>query len=215
VITQLSGLLGTLLTVLFHWFGSYGLAIILLTLLLRLVLVPLTIPQLRMTRKMAEIAPAMKKLQEKFKQDPQRQQKEILALWKKNNVNPAAGCLPLLLQMPFLWALFYTFRDYHYIAASAGFLWIPSLSHPDPSYVMAVLVAVTTYLSMRFASPTTTTDSSQRITFLILPVVFGYFSANYAAGLSLYWVVSNLFTYAQQVVLLKHLPGLKGGVTHS
>ena len=109
-------------------FGSYGLAIILLTVIIKIILYPLTIKQLKSMKAMQKIQPELKKLQEKYKDKPQIMQQKLMQLYQKEGVNPMAGCLPLLIQMPILMAMYYTLFNFDYGAVEPSFLWLPSLS---------------------------------------------------------------------------------------
>jgi len=182
----------------FRLTGSYGLAIIFLTLVVRVVLLPFTFSQMRSIRRMQELQPEIKKIQEKYKKDPQRLNQETMALWRKNKVNPLSGCLPLLLQFPFLIALFRVLQFYDY-AAAAQFLWIQNLGAPDSTYILPILAAVTTFWQSRISTmPTGSGDSSQRTMLYIMPLFIAWISTRYAAGLSVYWVMSNVFAIVQQ-----------------
>ncbi|NLV91396.1 MAG: membrane protein insertase YidC [Firmicutes bacterium] len=178
--------------------GNYGLAIILLTLAIRLILVPLTIGQNKSMAKMKELQPKMEEIKEKYKDKPEEYQQKVMELYKEHNVNPMGGCLPMLLQLPVLFALFAVLRSYEF---TSGFLWLTSLSAPDPYYILPILSAVTTYLQTMLTS----TDQSQKAMTLIMPVFIGYISLNFPSGLVLYWVVSNIFSAVQQYVLNKQL----------
>jgi YidC/Oxa1 family membrane protein insertase len=159
---------------------------------------PLTYKQLQSMKKMQEIAPLQKKLQEKYKNNKEKLNKEIMELYRKNNVNPAAGCLPLLLQMPFLFAFFRLLQNYDF--AKAGFLWIKDLGAPDGTYILPVLAGLTTYLSSKMTTPS---DSSQGNMTLFMSIFIAWISTRFAAGLALYWVVSNLIQLIQQLIMTR------------
>ncbi len=184
--------------------NSYGIAIILVTIAIRAVLVPLTVGQTKSMAKMKELQPKMAELKEKYKDKPQEYQQKVMDLYKENKVNPMGGCLPVLLQLPVLWALFAVLRDYEF---TSGFLWLTSLSSPDPYYILPILSGATTYLQMI----ATGTDQSQKAMMMIMPVFIGYISLNFPAGLVLYWVVSNLFSIVQQYVLMRHMSAAQEG----
>ncbi|MBO8125662.1 MAG: membrane protein insertase YidC [Firmicutes bacterium] len=187
----------------FHSFtGSWGLAIILLTVAIRLLLYPLTASQTKSMAAMRDLQPKMKELQAKYKDKPEEYQKRMLELYKEHKVNPLGGCLPVLLQMPILFALFYVLREFDF-GSQSGFLWIQSLSQPDSTYLMPILTAVTTYMQMML----TPTDSSQKTMMYIMPAFIGIISMQFPAGLTLYWVVSNIIAYLQQMVINKRLLG--------
>ncbi|MCL6450675.1 MAG: YidC/Oxa1 family membrane protein insertase [Acetobacteraceae bacterium] len=184
----------------YSWTGSYGVAIILLTLVVRIVLFPFTISQIRMTRRMQELQPRLKELQEKYKKDPQRLNRETVELWRRHKVNPLSGCLPALLQFPFLIALFRLLQGYHYAAGAAGFLWLADLSQPDRVLILPLLAAVTTWWQSKISTPGAV-EGSQRFLMLAMPIFLGWMASRFAAGLSLYWVASNLLSIAQQYLM--------------
>lgn len=176
--------------------GNYGMAIILVTVAIRLILLPLTWSQSRSMRKMQLLQPEIKKLQEKYKNDKQKINEETMKLWKENNVNPAAGCLPFLVQLPVLWAFFIALREFDFIGA-ANFLWIQDLSLADPLYLLPILAGLTTYWQTKMTT-SASADSSQQWMVYLMPVFIAWISTQFPAGLSLYWVTSNLFSIAQQ-----------------
>lgn len=193
-----------LLDVFYSLTSSYGLAIILVTIVIRALLAPLTVSQTKSMAKMKELQPKMNELKEKYKDKPEEYQKKVMELYKENKVNPLGGCLPVLLQLPVLWALFAVLRKYEF---TTGFLWLTNLSSPDPYYILPILSGVTTY----FQTIMTGTDQSQRAMMMIMPIFIGYISLSFPSGLVLYWVVSNLFSMVQQYLIMKHMPATQEG----
>jgi len=183
--------------------ANYGIAIILITLMIKLVLYPLTLKQVRGMKAMQDLQPKMKALQEKYKGNSEKLNKEMAILYKESGVNPLAGCLPLVIQMPILMGIFYAIRDYHY-AHMPSFLWITDLSGPDHLYVLPILSAATTYIQQK----QTSTDMNQQAKMMmnIMPIFIGYISITFPAGLVLYWVVSNLFQITQQWWMYRGAP---------
>ncbi|HWR10100.1 YidC/Oxa1 family membrane protein insertase [Sporomusa sp.] len=180
-------------------FPNYGVAIILLTVSIKMLLLPLTIKQVKSMRMMKELGPQLKKLQEKHKNNKLKQQEEISKLYKNAGVNPLAGCLPLLIQMPFLTGIFYMIRNFSYVS-QPNFLWIKNLAGSDPFYILPVLAMLTTYVSTQ----QTMADSSQnKLMLLVMPCFIGYMTMRFPAGLGLYWVVSNLVQIIQQWFLYR------------
>ncbi len=177
-------------------FGSYGVAIILLTIVIKMLLYPLTVKQVKSMRAMQELQPQMKKIQEKYKDKPQEMQMKIANLYKDAGVNPLAGCLPLLIQMPILMGMYYALYNFDYGEVAPTFLWLPSLSEPDPIYVLPVLSALTTFLQQKM----TTTEMTQqmKIMMTIMPVFIGWISLQFPSGLVLYWVTMNIVQIVQQ-----------------
>ncbi len=194
---------------------SYALAIIILTILIKIVLFPLTQKQMTSMRKMQEIQPKIKELQERYKKkDPQKMQQKMMELYKEHNVNPMAGCLPILVQMPILIALFRALsnKNFPFVDQThAGFLWIDKLTHIDPLYILPILAAVTTYMQTRLT--TSPTDQTQKIMLYTMPIFIGWISTTVPAGLVLYWVMFNILGYAQQLLVNKQTERTKEGVT--
>ena len=175
--------------------ANYGVAIILLTLVIKLILYPLTVKQVKGMKAMQELQPKMKELQEKYKGNPEKLNKEMAILYKDSGVNPLAGCLPLLVQMPILMGIFYAIRDYQYVHLPS-FLWIADLSAPDNLYILPIVSAATTYIQQRQTS--TEMNQQAKIMMNFMPLFIGYISITFPAGLVLYWVVSNIFQIVQQ-----------------
>ncbi|MFO7310749.1 MAG: YidC/Oxa1 family membrane protein insertase [Bacillota bacterium] len=184
---------------------SSGLAIILLTIFIRLVLYPLTLSQSKSLAAMRELQPKMEELQRKYKDKPQEYQRKLMELYQEHKINPLGGCLPVLVQLPFLWALFRVLQDFP-LEERQFLLW--DLAEKDPFYILPVLSGVTTYAQMRM---TATGDPTQRAMLLIMPVFLMWISAQFDAGLVLYWVVSNLFSIGQQYLINKQLAAAKKG----
>ena len=175
---------------------SYGAAIILMTVVIKMLLYPLTVKQVKSMKAMQVLQPQMKRLQEQYKTNPQLLQQEMQKLYQEAGVNPLAGCLPMLVQMPILMAIFYALKDATYAGGNPAFLWMPSLSEADPYYVLPVLSALSTYLTTR----QTTDESNQQMKMMmyVMPVVIGWMSMNFAAGLVLYWITMNMVQVGQQ-----------------
>ena len=169
--------------------ANYGLAIILLTVIIKMALYPLTVKQVKSMKGMQEMQPKIKELQEKHKGNPEKLQKEMGLLYKEAGVNPIAGCLPMVIQMPFLIGIFYAIRDFHYLNQPI-FLWMQDLAKPDPTYVLPVLSALTTYVQQK---QTSTADMTQQNKMMLIgmPIFIGYISLTFPGGLVLYWVISN------------------------
>ena len=202
------GLLQDLLTFFYGVTGTlgianYGIAIILITLAIKLILYPLTLKQVKGMKAMQELQPKMKELQEKYKGNSEKLNKEMAILYKESGVNPLAGCLPLVVQMPILMGIFYAIRDYQYVNIPS-FLWITDLSGPDHLYILPILSAATTYIQQK----QTTTDTNQQAKMMmnLMPLFIGYISITFPAGLVLYWVVSNLFQITQQWWMYRGAP---------
>jgi YidC/Oxa1 family membrane protein insertase len=183
-------------------YPSYGIAIILLTVAIKMVLYPLTVKQVKSMKAMQEIQPKVKAMQEKYKDNKEKLQTEIAALYKANKVNPVSGCLPLIVQMPILMGIFFAIKEYQY-EGPTKFLWIEhlqqgsSISDPsDPFFIIPLLCALTTYVQQK----QTTTEMTQqnKMMLIFMPVFIGYITITFPAGLGIYWVVSNSVQILQQ-----------------
>jgi len=216
VIAAIANVLVQILNVFHGWIGSYGLAIILLTLAIRLTLHPLTRKSLKSMKAMQALAPQMAVLREKYRDDPRAMNTEMMNLYRANSVNPFSGCLPQLVQLPVLYALFAALRrpdlfggesflglalDKAPCAHLSGACLIGLASQP---VVLAIvlLVGLTTYLQQRMSI----TDPQQARMFLFMPVMVAYFALNFQIALSIYWIVSTL-VYMLEYFIVVGRPG--------
>ena len=189
-------------------FANYGVAIILMTIVIKILLYPLTVKQIKSMKAMQDLQPKMKELQVKFKDKPEKLQQEMAALYKNSGVNPLAGCLPLLAQMPILMGIFFAIRDYSYIG-DPTFFWLSNLSVADHIYVLPILSAVTTYIQQK---QTMNDDNPQtKMMMYFMPIFIGYISINFPSGLVLYWVVSNIAQIIQQWWMYRDEAKIKEG----
>jgi YidC/Oxa1 family membrane protein insertase len=219
-----------LLLILFHAVGNFGLAIICLTLIVRGVMFPIAQKQFQSMAAMRKLQPKMKAIQERFKDDKQRQQQEILKLYQAEKVNPAAGCLPIVLQIPVFYALYKTLVVSVEMRHQPFIGWIKDLSAPDPLTpvnlfgllpftppamlaigVLPLLVGATQWKSMKLNPQPM--DPAQAQMFAIMPWFLVFIMAPFAAGLQLYWITNNLLTIAQQWFLYRKF-GLHLSDTH-
>ncbi len=192
--------------------GNYGVSIVLLTIVINAALFPLRYKSVTASQKMQKIQPKIKAIQEKYKKlkptDPKRQQmnSEVMALYKEHGVNPLGGCLPLLLQMPFLFA-FYNLLDVAIELRQAPFFaWIQDLSAPDPTYLLPVLMVGSMMLTQKL-TPMPSADPLQAKMMLFMPLIFGFMMATQSSGLVLYWFTSNLVNIVQQLAMNRFGPG--------
>ena len=190
----------------YQFVHNYGLAIIVLTLLLSLLLFPFRLKQIVSMKKMSVIQPKVKEVQEKYrrykKTDPKRAEmnQEIMALYKEHNVNPLGGCLPLILQMPLLFA-FYSLLAYSIELRQAPFvLWIIDLSAKDPYYVLPIVMGITAFISQKMTPMTPGTDPTQAKVMMLMPVIFTFMFLNLSSGLNLYFLCSNIFQVGFQKI---------------
>jgi YidC/Oxa1 family membrane protein insertase len=187
---------------------TWAWSIVATTVVVRMILVPLTIRQIHSMQSLQKHAPQMKEIQKKYKHDKQKQNEELMKFYRENKINPAASCLPMLLQLPVFIALYYTLRNFesHFNVgphADLSFLhFIPSISaHTTTHWGGYVLLVV--YVASQMASSLfmmTTVDKTQRILFMFMPLVFVFIIARFPAGLVLYWVTTNLWTVGQGLI---------------
>ena len=189
-----------------HWIPNWGWSIAFLTIVITMALLPLRISSMKSSLRMQRIQPQIKAINEKYKRygitDPRRaeMQKEMSALYKKEGVNPVGGCFPLLLQMPFLFA-FYAMLGNAIELRQAGWLWIHDLSAPDPLHILPILIIVAMYVQQKSAPQAGMDPAQQKIMTFMGPLMIGGFSWGVASGLSIYWALSTLLGYAQQLVI--------------
>lgn len=176
---------------------NYGIAIILLTIIVKMILYPLTWKQLATMRRTQKLMPKVQEIQKKYKNDPQKANAMIMELYKENNANPLSGCLPLLIQMPIFIALYRTLGNFQY--ENATFLYL-NLTQKDPYFILAILAALTTYLQSKVSMPKgSAVDPTQKTMLYIMPLFMGYISYSVPSGLALYWVTMNVMTILQQL----------------
>ena len=195
-----AGPLGWLLDQLVQLTGNYGLAIILTTIIVRLLLFPLTISQNKSMVAMRRIQPELNVIQKKYANNKEEQQKKTMELYQKHKINPLGGCLPMLVQLPILWAFFAVLREIPADGATFLGLWV--LSEADPYYVFPVVAALTTFLQSKM----TATDPSQKSMLIVMPIMILFFSLSLPSGLVLYWITSNVFSIVQQAWINKMYP---------
>lgn len=181
--------------------GSYGLGILVATIIIRLITLPLMIKQIKSSKAMQAIQPELQKIREKHKNDPQKAQQETMVLFQKNNVNPLAGCLPLLVQMPILIAFYHAIIRTPEIKTHT-FMWM-SLGVPDPYYILPVLAAVTTYFQQKMMGSAMTDNPQMKMMLVMMPLMILAIAVTLPSALSLYWVYGNLFTIVQTYFLYK------------
>jgi YidC/Oxa1 family membrane protein insertase len=189
-----------------HIVKNWGWAIMLQTLIINLALMPLRISSMKSSFKMQKVAPQIKAIQEKYKKysmkDPRRQNMnaEMSALYKREGVNPIGGCVPLLLQMPFLFA-YYSMLGAAIELRQAPWLWLHDLSAADPYHILPIGIIITTLLVQRMTPQGAMDPTQQRMMNLMMPLMLGVISWNFAAGLCLYWTVGNGISIVQQLFM--------------
>ncbi len=189
-----------------HIAANWGVSIIILTVIINLALLPLRITSMKSALKMQKLQPQMKAIQERYKKYPMRDPRraemntEISALYKEHGANPAGGCLPLVIQMPFLFA-FYSMLGVALELRQAPFLWLHDLSSPDKLFILPVLIVISTLFVQKMTPNAGMDPAQQRMMTIMMPLMLGFFSWSLASGLSLYWVVGNCIAIIQQYIM--------------
>lgn len=215
MLNAIGNILGFILSFIVSIVGDYGWAIIVFTILVRLCLLPLMVKQIKSTKAMQDIQPKMLEIQEKYKNKPEKQQEELMKLYKDAKINPMAGCLPLLIQLPILMGLFALLRDpvahgvfaskAAYLAADHGFLWIDSISRTH-NISLGLLSGVSAYFMQKSMATTDESQAQMMKTMTIMMTVMSfYWGYMYEAGLALYWTMSNIFSIAQYYLVTSPL----------
>jgi YidC/Oxa1 family membrane protein insertase len=203
IISQLETLMHHVL----DWFHSnlgftWAWSIVATTIVVRMILVPLTIRQIHSTQALQKHAPQMKEIQKKYKHDRQKQNEELMKFYRENKINPAAACFPMLLQLPVFIALYYTLRNFDFTGDLSWLTFIPDISASTTSswggYVLLLVYVASQMASSLFMM--TTADKTQRTIFMIMPLVFVFIIARFPAGLVIYWVTTNLWTVGQGLI---------------
>ena len=211
----ISNLLGHILRIIFEFVNNYGLSIVVFTLFVRLLLVPLMIKQIKSQKAMQDIQPKIKEIQEKSKNKPEKQKEELMKIYQEAKINPLAGCLPLLIQMPILIGLFRVLQDpvahgvftsaAEFAKADTGFLWIQSVSSTK-HISLALLSGISAYFmqKMMTTGDEQTENMMKSMTYVmaIMSLFWGY---TFQAGLAIYWITSNLFSIAQYQLITSPL----------
>src|ERR687890_407436 len=198
--------------------APWWLAIVLLTVIVRSLLFPLTIKQVKSMRAMQDLKPHMDRVRAQFKDNPQRQREEMAKVYQEQGVNPLGGCLPILVQMPIFIGIFYVIRQFGGFNLGdrkvppqnprfheGGILLFQNLSIADPTYLLPIISAVTMLAATEITAKNI--DPQQRWLMRLLPIGFTIFLLNFPAGLFVYWITSNLVTLVQNYVIYHHGPG--------
>ncbi len=191
-----------LLKGIYSFIGNWGWAIVITTILLRLVLFPLTYKGMVSMNRLKELSPKVKEIQQKYKGDPAKMNAKMMELYKKHNANPMGGCLPMLLQIPVFFAIYRVLLNAVELKHAPWIGWIHDLSAMDPYFILPVLMAATMFWQQHI-TPTNFTDPMQEKIMKFLPLIFMFFFVTFPAGLTLYWFVNNLFGVAQQYYVNK------------
>jgi YidC/Oxa1 family membrane protein insertase len=203
MINALAEYINVLLTFFYNLVGDYGLAIIILTVLVNVITFPLTRKQLQASKKMQAIQPELKRLQEKYKGDKEKYNQATMEFMKDNKVNPLGGCLPLLIQFPILIAVFTLLKNPDMIRGTVTdfnpyFLFFNlDLTMPDPLYILPILAATATFFQQKFVM----TDPNQKMFLYVFPVMIMVISVSFPAGLVLYWFTNSLFSIGNHFMI--------------
>lgn len=210
----IGNLLGHVLRIIYDVVQNYGWSIIVFTILVKVLLLPLTIKQTKSTKAMQDIQPKLQEIQEKYKNKPEKQQQEIMKLYQEAKINPLAGGLPLLIQMPIIIGLFSVLRDpvaygvfqdqSAFQAADTGFLWLQSLTATH-NIEMGILSGVSAYVMQKVMTPPDQAEGPMKTMTYVMAAMSFYWGYTFTAGLALYWTVSNLFSIAQYYLVMNPL----------
>jgi YidC/Oxa1 family membrane protein insertase len=195
-LTFIAVLLFDMLSFIHQYVGNWGVAIVLLTFAVKLLFYPLSSAAYRSMAKMKEEAPRLKQLQEKYANDKQRMQREMMAIYREKKINPLGGCLPILVQIPVFIALYWVLLGSVELRQAPFFFWITDLSTPDPYYILSLVMGVAMFLQTRL-SPAPP-DPTQALIMKLMPIGFALFSVFFPSGLVLYWAVNTILSIAQQ-----------------
>ncbi len=179
--------------------GNFGWSIVFLTMVLQVVLLPLTMKSFKSMQSLKRIQPQINMLREKYKEDPKRLNVEMMSLYKTRKVNPFGGCLPMILQIPIFWALFTTLRNTVELRFAPFIFWIKDLSSYDPLYILPVLMGIVMFLQQKM----TTTDPQQAKMVVFMPVLFVVLFLKFPSGLVLYWFINNIFNLSVQLIIIR------------
>jgi YidC/Oxa1 family membrane protein insertase len=186
---------------LYHYVGNYGVAIIILTIILKALFFPLTHKSFKSMKGMQKIQPEMTKLREKFKDDKDSMNKAVMELYREHKVNPMGGCLPMVVQIPVFFALYKSLMFSIELRHAPFFFWLTDLADKDPYYIMPVIMGISMFFQQKM-TPSNMEPLQQKM-MLALPVVFTFMFLSFPSGLVLYWLVNNILTIGQQMYINK------------
>lgn len=182
--------------------GNWGLAIILVTCLIKLIFYPLSAKSYRSMAKMRMLQPRVKRLQETYKDDRQALGKKMMEMYKEEKVNPLSGCLPMLIQIPIFISLYWVLLESVELRQAPFIFWIHDLSMKDPYFVLPILMGISMFLQQKL-SPAPA-DPMQAKIMMFLPVIFTFLFASFPSGLVLYWLTNNVISILQQWIITRH-----------
>jgi YidC/Oxa1 family membrane protein insertase len=182
--------------------GNYGIDIIIISILIKIIFLPLTQISMKSMKEMQKVQPEMSRLKEQYKNDKARLQQEIMLLYKRRKINPMSGCLPMLIQIPVFIALYNALQNGIEMRHAPFFLWIVDLSAKDPIYITPIIMGATMFIQQKMTP--SAADPAQAKMFLLMPVMFTFLFLNFPSGLVLYWLVNNVLSIAHQYYLNKN-----------
>ena len=202
----LFGVMGATLTTLHVWGAPWWLAIVMLTVVVRTLLFPLTYRQVKSMRKMQDLKPEMDEVRARYKDDVPKQREEMTKLYQERRVNPLGGCLPIFVQIPIFLVLYYTIRQFDKLDSfqTGGLFWFKDLTLADPLFILPGVYVLTMMASQELAMRNTVAQQKQIMR--LMPIVFGFFLARFPSGLFVYWVSSNLITLCQNCLIYRRAP---------
>ncbi len=183
--------------------GNYGIDIILISILIKIIFLPLTQISFKSMKEMQKVGPEMNRLKEQYKNDKARLQQEIMLLYKRRKINPMSGCLPMLVQIPVFIALYNALQNGIEMRHAPFFLWITDLAAKDPIYVTPIIMGATMFIQQKMTP--TAGDPAQAKMFLLMPVMFTFLFLSFPSGLVLYWLINNVLSIAHQYYLNKKI----------
>lgn len=179
-----------------HVYPNYGVDIILLTIVVRTAMMPLTLRQIKAQTQMQKIQPQINKIKQEHKNDREKINIETMKIYRENKINPLSGCLPLLLQLPILFALFMLLQSYTPINEES-FLWLSKLGQPDPYFILVIIFVITSFLTQQMM----VTDPSQKAIKYIMPIAMGFIFYKFAAALFVYFNTSNIWQLGERYLI--------------
>lgn len=179
-----------------HVYPNYGVDIILLTIVVRIAMMPLTLTQIKSQDKIQRIQPQINKIKQEYKNDREKINMETMKIYRENKINPLSGCLPLLLQLPILFALFMLLQSYPPIKEES-FLWLSKLGQPDPYFILVIIFVITSFLTQQMM----VTDPSQKAIKYIMPIAMGFIFYKFAAALFVYFNISNIWQLGERYII--------------
>jgi YidC/Oxa1 family membrane protein insertase len=181
--------------------GNFGIDIIIISILIKIIFLPLTQISFKSMKEMQKVQPEMNRLKETYKNDKARLQQEIMLLYKRRKINPMSGCLPMLIQIPVFIALYNALQNSIEMRHAPFFLWIKDLSAKDPIYITPLIMGATMVLQQKMTP--TSADPTQAKMFMLMPIMFTFLFLNFPSGLVLYWLVNNVLSIAHQYYMTK------------